>query len=293
MAISMTGFGSGEFKNEDWIFQVECKSINHKYSDVSIRMPRKIAFMEERLRKLAKDYIKRGRMEIFVKFERLSSNSSCLKYDESLATQYFEVLSKIKSNFSLNDEISAKTIASFPDVVKVEESKDDEDLIWSMLNDAATKAFVSLIEMRKDEGSKLALDIVNRCDIMSNYVDEVENSTDGVIEEYKEKLHQRIKEILDDKFFVDDTRLAQEVAIYVDKSNITEEIVRFRSHIDQLKTTVDKNTVVGRKLDFIIQEMNREVNTMGSKSSDIKITNAVVEMKSELEKVREQVQNIE
>ena len=184
-------------------------------------------------------------------------------------------------------------IAKFPDVIKTEEKEDDEDKLWSMLKVALENALLKLKEMRSEEGKKLAEDIQNRCDLLKNYIEDIEKYSYNVVIDYKEKLKNRISDMLEDPSIIDVSRLAQEVAIYADKSSITEEIVRFKSHIEQLKNTVVKNESIGRKIDFLIQEMNRETNTIGSKSSDLNITNLVVEVKSELEKIREQIQNIE
>ena len=238
MAISMTGFGRGEYKDDNYQFLVECKTINHKYADINIRLPRKLSFLEDKARILVKDYIKRGRVDLYIKLDLLGSEDVNLKFDEALATQYVSILKQIK-------------------------------------------------------GKKLAEDIQNRCDLLKNYIEDIEKYSYNVVIDYKEKLKNRISDMLEDPSIIDESRLAQEVAIYADKSSITEEIVRFKSHIEQLKNTVVKNESIGRKIDFLIQEMNRETNTIGSKSSDLNITNLVVEVKSELEKIREQIQNIE
>ncbi len=212
---------------------------------------------------------------------------------KQLATQYVSILKQIKDKFDLVDDISVMNIAKFPDVIKTEEKEDDEDKLWSMLKVALENALLKLKEMRSEEGKKLAEDIQNRCDLLKNYIEDIEKYSYNVVIDYKEKLKNRISDMLEDPSIIDESRLAQEVAIYADKSSITEEIVRFKSHIEQLKNTVVKNESIGRKIDFLIQEMNRETNTIGSKSSDLNITNLVVEVKSELEKIREQIQNIE
>ncbi len=293
MAISMTGFGRGEYKDDNYYFLVECKTINHKYADINIRMPRKILFLEEKVRNSVKNYIRRGRADIYIKFEVIGNEDISLKLDEDLAAQYVDILKRIKDKFDLSDDISVMSVAKFPDVVSTEEKEEDEDLIWSKLNEAIEESFTRLKEMRIEEGNKLAEDIVMRCDYLSKYIEEIEGFSDRVVEDYREKLNTRISDLVEDPSVIDESRLAQEVAIYADKSSITEEIVRFKSHIDQLKKTVIKNESIGRKIDFLIQEMNRETNTIGSKSSDLNITNLVVEVKSELEKIREQIQNIE
>ncbi|MGP1486582.1 YicC/YloC family endoribonuclease [Peptostreptococcus stomatis] len=293
MAKSMTGFGIGEFKDQYYNLSVECKTINHKYLDINPRMPRKLSFLEDRLRFLIKDHLSRGRVDIFVKFETVTSVGSQLVYDAELAKQYYHILKNIKTDFGLEEPISPVDIAKFPDVVKITEVEDDEEILWNMLSEAANKALENLCNMRIIEGQKLEKDILARADLLEGSVCDLEKYTESIEKEYKEKLYIRISELLDDPKVVDEYRLAQEVAIYADKSNITEEIVRFKSHINQLRDTVTANESVGRKMDFLIQEMNREVNTMGSKSSDVSIANLVINMKAELEKIREQVQNIE
>ena len=293
MAVSMTGFGRGEFKNDNYHFLVECKTINHKYCDINVRLPRKISFLEDKIRNYVKDFVKRGRVDLYIKLDLIGSEDVNLKFDDKLASQYVNILKEIKERFDLQDDISVMSVAKFPDIVKCEEREEDEDLYWSMLREALDMAIEKLSQMRQEEGKKLAQDTLQRCEILKSIVNEVEKYSDTIVSEYKEKLNNRISEILEDPSLIDESRLAQEVAIFADKSNITEEIVRFKSHIDQLKNTVVKNESIGRKIDFLIQEMNREVNTMGSKSSNINITNLVVEIKSELEKIREQIQNIE
>lgn len=293
MAISMTGFGRGEYKDDNYQFLVETKTINHKYADINIRLPRKLSFLEDKVRILVKDYVKRGRVDLFIKLESLSSEDINLKFDEKLASEYVAILNQIKDKFNVSDDITTMNIAKYPDIIKAEEKEEDEELLWSMLKVAVESSLTKLKQMRFEEGQKLAEDIKMRCNLLKSHIEEIEKHSESVVIDYKEKLNNRIKEILDNPSIVDENRLAQEVAIYADKCSITEEIVRFNSHIAQLKKTVDKDDSIGRKIDFLIQEMNRETNTIGSKSSDINITNLVVELKSELEKIREQIQNIE
>lgn len=293
MAVSMTGFGRGEYKDDNYYFLVELKTINHKYADINIRLPRKISFLEDKARNLIKDHIKRGRVDLYIKLDLLGSEDVNLKFDETLASQYVNILTQIKSKFDVIDDISVMNIAKFADVIKSEEKEEDEELLWSMFKKALEEALEKLKEMRNEEGKKLAEDVIMRCNLLKSYIDEIEKYSYNVVIDYKEKLNNRISEILENPSLIDENRLAQEVAIYADKSSITEEIVRFNSHIEQLKNTVIKNESIGRKIDFLIQEMNRETNTIGSKSSDLNITNLVVEIKSELEKIREQIQNIE
>lgn len=293
MAISMTGFGRGEFKNENYEFVVECRTINHKYSDINIRMPRRISFLEEKVRNLIKEYVKRGRADVFVRMEVSGSEDVELKLDENLASQYVEILKRIRDKFDLKDDISAINIAKFPDVVRTEEKEEDEEFIWSMLKEAVEESMKKLTEMRREEGIKLESDVKMRSNLLEEYIIKIEGYADRVVLENKNKLTARIKEFIDNPEAIDENRIAMEAAIYADKSNITEEIVRFKSHIGQLRKTIESNESIGRKVDFLIQEMNRETNTIGSKSSDLDITDTVVEIKSELEKIREQIQNIE
>lgn len=293
MAISMTGFGRGEYKDDNYYFLVECKTINHKYADINIRLPRKISFLEDKARILIKDYVKRGRVDIYIKLDLIGSEDVNLKFDEVLASEYVSLLKQIRDKFDLVDDISVMNVAKFPDIIKSEEKEEDEDVLWSMLKKALEEALINLKQMRSEEGQKLAEDIIMRSNLLKNYIEEIEKYSYNVVIDYKEKLNNRISEILENPSIIDENRLAQEVAIYADKSSITEEIVRFKSHIEQLKNTVTKNESIGRKIDFLIQEMNRETNTIGSKSSDLNITNLVVEIKSELEKIREQIQNVE
>ena len=293
MAKSMTGFGMGEYKDDKYNISVECKTINHKYLDVNPRLPRKVSFLEDRLRQLVKDYISRGRVDMFIKFDTVSSSGAKLVYDEDLAKQYFEILKRIKDGFDLKQEINPVEISKFPEIVSVTEAEDDEEILWNALREASEKALMSLSNMRKEEGTKLEKDIIERSNLLEKYIDDVERFSNTVVEDYRARLNQRIGEILENPALVDEARLAQEVAIYADKSSITEEIVRFRSHINQLRNTIVNDDSIGRKLDFLIQEMNREVNTIGSKSSAIDITNLVIQIMAELEKIREQVQNIE
>lgn len=293
MAISMTGFGRGEYKNDNYHFIVECRTINHKYVDINVRLPRKISFLEDKIRNIVKDYVKRGRVDLYIKLDLIGSEDVNLKFDEKLASQYVNILNNIKSTFDLNDDITVMNIAKFPDIIKCEEKEEDADLLWGMLKFALAESLKNLKEMRCEEGIKLSNDIDTRCDLLKDYIEDIEKYSYNVVNEYKEKLNSRIAEILENPSLIDENRLAQEVAIYADKCSITEEIVRFKSHITQLKKAIHKDESIGRKIDFLIQEMNRETNTIGSKSSDLNITNLVVEIKSELEKIREQIQNIE
>jgi len=293
MVSSMTGYGRGETKSDSTNFVVEMKSVNHRYNDIIIRMPKKLSVLEERIRKLIKSSIKRGRIETYISIEESGETDIKIAPNVDLVKQYYASLKEIKNEIGLKDEITLSQLTSFPDVFKVENEEQDEELIWQSLKPAINDALSSLIHMRKIEGSKLAEDIKNRGKKIYDIVKSIESRAPQIVKEYRDKLMDRVKELTDGTVEIDENRIAVEVSIYADRSNITEELVRLCSHLEQLNAILDESGAIGRKIDFLIQEMNREINTIGSKSSDIEISSAVIEVKSELEKIREQVQNIE
>lgn len=295
MVMSMTGFGRGESKTEKYSFTVEIKTINHRYLDINIKLPRRISFLEEWIRQIIKKDILRGRVEVFIKMDMHGQSESKLSLDTELAKNYNDILHTIKKELDIEEKISLSTITRFPDIIKTTENEIDSDEIKNDLLSGLNSALKSLKDMRELEGRELVKDINNRLKILSGNIDIIEGLSSTVEEDYRQRLKLKMEEILK-SFNVqpDEQRILQEAAIYADKSSITEEIVRFRSHILQLETiTKNSGEAIGRKLDFLIQEMNREANTIGSKSSNIEITSKVVEIKSELEKIREQIQNIE
>lgn len=293
MIKSMTGFGRGEAKDAERQFTVEVKSVNHRYNDMVVRMPKRLNYLEEKLKNLIKRDIKRGRVEVYVSLENVEQSDVNITLNKSLVGQYVKALKSIGDDFDVVDDISVSLIARFPDVLKVEPKEEDENAIWCCLKEATTEALEMLVKMRITEGKKLAEDIHKRCEYIVSIINRIENEAPKVVLEYKTKLQDRINEILDEAIEVDENRLSMEVALYADKSSIAEEIVRLKSHVYQLEQALKDEQPVGRKLDFLIQEMNRETNTIGSKANDLEITNYVVDIKSELEKIREQVQNIE
>lgn len=295
MAISMTGFGRGEYKSEKYSFTTEIKTINHRYLDINIKLPRRISFLEDWIRNIVKKEILRGRVEIFIKMDTQGQSETKLSLDIELAKGYNDILNTIKNELKIEEDISLSTITRFPDIIKSNESEIDEEEIKENLFKSLQDALSSLKKMRELEGSVLVYDIKNRASILSNRIDNIEKLSSSVEEDYRQRLKTKIDDILSSfNIQADEQRIIQEAAIYADKSSITEEIVRFKSHIIQLENIItNPKDSVGRKLDFLIQEMNREVNTIGSKSSNIEITSNVVELKSELEKIREQIQNIE
>ena len=293
MIKSMTGFGRGDSQVADKCFQVELKSVNHRYMDISIKLPKKFTYLEENIRKVIKSHIQRGRIEVYITYENIGESDTNIVVDMALAKDYLKALTRIEKELSVQNDATTSLIARFPDVIKIEKKEDNEDEIWECLNEALNNALMQMISMRNDEGNKLQLDLIKRLSKTRDYVAQVKERSPIIVQEYRLKLMDRIKEMLEEEFSLDDNRVAAEVALFADKSNITEEIVRLCSHMDQFKNTLDEEDAVGRKLDFILQEMNREANTIGSKANDLILSNLVINIKSELEKMREQVQNIE
>lgn len=292
MVNSMTGYGRGTSEKDGRSFNVEMKSVNNRYLDITIKLPRHINVLEDTIRKYISQKLSRGKVDIYINQECYSKDDISIKLDEQMAEAYYDAFQKIKDKFGVIDDISVALIAKSPDVITVEKNEEDYNVIWEALKPAVDQALDMLIDMRSKEGVKLTKDIVERCDLILGMVEDVERRSPQLVEEYREKISDRIKEYLKD-VEIDETRLLNEVAFFADKANITEEIVRMKSHVSQLKATLSGNEPVGRKLDFIVQEMNRETNTIGSKANDLYITNVVVNIKSELEKIREQIQNLE
>ncbi|SNR90963.1 TIGR00255 family protein [Anaerovirgula multivorans] len=293
MLISMTGFGRSEVQKEYKQFNIELKTVNHRYMDISIKMPRSFAFLEDNIRQVVKNYIKRGRIEIYINYKNIGESDVKVSTDMALAHQYISALEEIHNSFKIEKDIAVSTIARFPDVLQLEKAEEDEEIIWNLLNEGLIDALNNLSGMRQVEGLKLKEDLLHRLETLVLLIKKIEVRSPEIVLEHKERLNKRIKELLDGESDVDESRIALEVALFADRSNITEEIVRLNSHISQFKKSMKQEEAVGRKLDFIIQEMNREINTIGSKANDLTISNIVVDVKSELEKIREQIQNIE
>lgn len=294
MLSSMTGFGSGEAQDKEKYCNVELKSVNHRYMDISIKMPRFLTYLEEDIRKLIKEHIKRGRVEVYINYKNLEGKDVQVTTDIGLIEEYIKALDLIHDTFKIKKKLDVTTVANFPEVLKLENVEEDGEEIWDVLKEALNIALENLLHMRETEGNKLKEDLDKRLGILMALMKKIEERSTLIVAEYKERLTNRIKELLDDNIEIDESRLAMEIALFADKSNITEEIIRFYSHIEQFKASINNgDDAVGRKLDFIIQELNREINTIGSKSNDLITSNTVVEVKSELEKIREQIQNIE
>lgn len=292
MIKSMTGYGRGCVKENGRSFTVEIKSVNNRYLDVYIRLQRQISALEDRIRKYVSTRISRGKVDIYISQDKFSEEDIEINLDENVARAYYNSLCTLKEKFKLKDDITLSMLVDIPDVLKIEKKEEDKEEIWKVIHKATDEALNMFVDMRSSEGLKLSKDISERCDFIQEKVVEIEEKCPVVVDEYRERIRERVSEYLKE-IEIDESKLLNEVAFFSDKVNITEEIVRLKSHLVQMKKTLTIEEPVGRKLDFLIQEMNREINTIGSKSSDLFITNLVVDIKSELEKIREQVQNIE
>lgn len=291
MIRSMTGYGKGEYAEDSIQFTVEVKSVNHRYSDLSIRMPKIISSLEEKVRQLASSYIGRGKVDIYISYDSFGQDVE-IKLDSNLAKSYVECFNIIKNEFSIRDDISLSLLTRFQDIIKVEKVEKEEDVLWNVLKIALQDAFACFVEMREREGERLYKDICGKIRIIEDMIEDIIIVCKDTVEIYRDKLYQRIKDLTND-INLDENRLMTEVAIIADKSSIDEELVRLKSHITEFKKSMDADVTSGKKLDFIIQEMNREINTIGSKAAELSIINNVVNIKTEIEKIREQVQNIE
>ena len=291
---SMTGYGRATAENTLCSITIEMKSINNRYLDIYVRMPRQIMRLEEKVKELIKQEIQRGKLDVFVTLILKDGVDKKLTLNRRLAEEYITIAREVENQFSLSGGIRTMDLLKFPDVIAVAENEFDEQEILELLNTATRQAVSEMVEMRKKEGQALSKDISARCKILSENILHIESFADTLEEEYQEKLMEKMTVLLQKMSQnIDEQRIIQEAAILADRSSITEEITRFKSHIAQLLDSLEKSEPIGRKLDFIIQEMNREVNTIGSKSDKIDILDKVVVLKSELEKIREQVQNIE
>ena len=290
MIKSMTGYGKSEQTIDSLNVTVEIKSVNHRYFEFSARVPREYGFLEEKLKKYCNSLITRGKVECYVSVEDLEEREMEVNVNETLAAGYVKALKELSERFGLKDDISAVTLSRYPDVITLHKASEDEERIWNAVKTVAETAVSKFIEMRETEGSKLRGDILSRADYIIECVEFIEGRSP--VREYNEKLKQRMKELLGDAA-VDEQRLLNEAAIYADKIAVDEETVRLRSHISQLREFMNSSEAIGRKLDFLVQEINREANTIGSKAQDVDIAKKVIAIKAEVEKIREQVQNIE
>ena len=292
MIKSMTGFGRYEISEGERKFTVEMKAVNHRYLDVSIKIPKKLSFFESAVRNMLKKYIERGKVDVFVTYEEYTQNNVCIKYNKDIAEEFMKYLDQMAGDFSLENDIRVSTLSRYPEVFTMEEQTMDEEELWRELEQAVQGAAENFVEAREAEGENLKEDLIGKLDAMAVHVDFITDRSPHIIKEYKEKLREKIQELLEDTR-VDESRLLTEVTIFADRVCVDEELVRLRSHIAQTKEALLAGGSVGRKLDFIAQEMNREANTILSKTTDIEVSGHAIELKTEIEKVREQIQNIE
>ena len=294
MIKSMTGFGRSEYTDGKRSIIVEIKSVNHRYSDITIKMPRRYSFAEDRLKGAVKDIARRGKIDVSIMVENITEDDTNVRLNTMVARQYYNNLKELQKEFEVGGDITLQFLSTLPDVMKAVPDLEDEEEIFKSLEVPVSEAAKKLDEMRTLEGAKLAEDIIKRGEYIRNRVKEIEVRSPEVTKAYSEKLRDRIKELVGANVTIPEDRILVEAAIFADKCSITEELVRLDSHIIQLNNIISKsNQPDGKKLDFLVQEMNREANTIGSKANDIEITNKVLEIKSEIEKIREQVQNIE
>lgn len=292
MVNSMTGYGRSEQETGLQKVLIEMKAVNHRYCDIVLKIPKKMAMFEDRIKKLVKSHVNRGRVEIYMSFDEEKGEDFTVTPNYAVLDQYKAALDEMKDRYGISRDFDLNLLTRFQDVFSVEYKEIDEEAIWSLIEKAVTEALNSLVQMRKVEGQKLLEDIQGRIKTIKGIIVELEKRAPEIVVIHKEKMRERIGELLGE-IELDEAKLAQEVAYFSDKTNITEELVRLDSHLDQLATIFDEDQSIGRKLDFLLQEINREINTIGSKSPDIDISNHVIELKSEFEKIREQIQNIE
>ena len=295
MIRSMTGFGRGEYSDGKRNVICEIRTVNHRYADISVKMPKRYSFAEEKIKALIKERVRRGKVEVSIIVENLTEGDITIRLNSPVAQQYIENLKELKERYGLTGEIDLKLVSSMPDVLKAIPDVEDEEEVTAVICESVKAAVSRLDEMRTTEGAKLAEDLLMRGELIREIVKKIEKRAPLVAEEYREKLEARIRELVEDKVDIPADRILVEAAVFADKANITEELVRLDSHMIQLKAflTESGEGTVGKKLDFLVQEMNREANTIGSKANDLEITSLMLETKSEIEKIREQVRNIE
>lgn len=292
MLKSMTGYGRCETVTEGKKILVEIKSVNHRFSDYNIKVPRHLGFLEDKARQYASKKVTRGKIDIYVAVENYDEADHDIMLNTELAKNYIEVLQELRDKFGLKDDISVSSVARYNDIFKTERREDDQDKMWELVQSVMSEAMDAFIAMREREGERIEKDLRERIAYMSDLARQVDERSPQTVAEYRDKLYTKIKELLEDRD-IDEARILTEVAIFADKVAVNEETVRLSSHFDEFYQILDSGEPAGRKLDFLIQEINREVNTIGSKASDIEIAKIVVTLKGEIEKLREQIQNIE
>ncbi len=292
MLKSMTGFGRAQKEIDGYVISVEIKSVNHRYFEFSSRVPRQYGFLDEKLKSFINSRVSRGKIECYVSIEALNTDTANVVVNHTLADAYVNALKEIAVTYNLKDDYGASTISRFPEVLVVRKSDEDEEKLWDYVKNVCSDAVDKFVVMRTVEGSKMKDDIYSRGQYILDCVSYIEERSPQTVKEYNDKLVERVHELLGD-VSLDESRILQEVAIYADKVAVAEETVRLRSHIEQLNTFISSDEPVGRKMDFLIQEINRETNTIGSKANNVDIARKVVDIKAEVEKIREQIQNIE
>ena len=292
MLKSMTGFGRSEIANERQKITVEMKAVNHRYCDINVKMPKKLSIFEAGIRNLLKKYIQRGKVDVFITYEDYTENNMVLKYNEELAAEYVRVLQQMSEQFGIENDVRVSSLSRYPDVLTLEEQTVDTDELWGVLEEALHKASEQFVETRLVEGENLKNDLISKLDGMLEDVDFIEKRSPEILAEHRQRLEAKVKELLGDST-IDESRIVTETTIFADKICVDEEIVRLRCHITSTRKALLEGGSIGRKLDFIAQEMNREANTILSKANDLEVANRAINLKTEIEKVREQIQNIE
>lgn len=292
MLKSMTGFGRCEIAQVDRKITVEMKAVNHRYCDISIKMPKKLSFFEAGIRNVLKQFIGRGKIDVYITYEDYTENNVCVKYNADLAREYYNNLERMSKEFGIENDIRVSSLSRYPEVFTLEEQTIDEKELWELVEEAVKTAASRFVETRITEGENLKQDIVAKLDGMLRLVDFIETRSPEIVAEYRNKIYAKVAELLGDTK-VEESILVTEVTVFADKICVDEETVRLRSHILNMKDTLNDSDNIGRKLDFIAQEMNREANTILSKANDLEVTNKAIDLKTEIEKVREQIQNIE
>lgn len=292
MIKSMTGFGRCEVSENERRFTVEVKSVNHRYLDISVKIPKKLGFFESAIRTVLKEYVQRGKVDVFISYEDDTEENFAVKYNRDVAESYLKYLRQMAETFGLEDDIRVSTLSGFPEVFTMEEQSVDEKELWQVLEKALRGACDKLVCSRIGEGECLKEDLTEKLNAMSSYVDFIEERSPVILQEYRARLEEKVKDFLANSQ-IEDSRIAAEVILFADKVCVDEETVRLKSHIESTKTALQEGGSIGRKLDFIAQEMNREANTILSKSGDLKISDMGINLKTEIEKIREQIQNIE
>lgn len=292
MIKSMTGFGRSEIVKGNRKISVEIKSVNHRYLEAGIKMPKKLNVFESRMRDLLKKYATRGKIDIFINYEDDSESQVNLKFNQNIADEYIAIFNNMSEKYNLKNDMTVGGLARFPEVITMDEVQEDEEELWHFIEEAMKVALEQFVNTRILEGENLKKDLLGKLDHMEELVAFVEKRSPEIMKEYRSKLESKVKELLGDTT-IDESRIATEVIIYADKICVDEETVRLRSHIEHARKCLNEDGGIGRKMDFIAQEMNREANTTLSKANDIEISNAAIDLKTEIEKVREQIQNIE